>query len=77
MTIRICYVARAIAQVLLCRRHGYRYILPAALGFISYTACADNYFNPAFLSGDSSAVADLSQFENSDGQAAGKYRVDV
>ena len=77
MTIRICYVARAIAQVLLCRRHSYRYILPAALGFISYTACADNYFNPAFLSGDSSAVADLSQFENSDGQAAGKYRVDV
>lgn len=37
---------------------------------------ADNYFNPAFLSGDASAVADLSRFEG-DGQAPGTYRVDV
>ncbi|HHI2554913.1 TPA: fimbrial biogenesis usher protein [Klebsiella aerogenes] len=37
---------------------------------------ADNYFNPAFLSGDPSAVADLSRFEGN-GQAPGTYRVDV
>lgn len=37
---------------------------------------AENYFNPAFLSGDGSAVADLSRFEG-DGQAPGTYRVDV
>lgn len=37
---------------------------------------ADNYFNPAFLSSDPSAVADLSRFEGN-GQAPGTYRVDV
>lgn len=41
---------------------------------ISY---AENYFNPAFLSDDSNAVADLSRFSKSDAQAPGKYRVDV
>lgn len=40
------------------------------------TGFADNYFNPAFLSDDTSAVADLSRFEG-DGQAPGTYRVDV
>ena len=37
---------------------------------------ANNYFNPAFLSSDPAAVADLSHFE-SNGQAPGNYRVDV
>ncbi len=40
------------------------------------TGQADNYFNPAFLSDDPAAVADLSHFEGS-GQAPGTYRVDV
>lgn len=40
------------------------------------TSRAENYFNPAFLSGDTSAVADLSRFEG-DGQAPGTYRVDI
>lgn len=37
---------------------------------------ADNYFNPAFLSDDPSAVADLSTFSRNV-QAPGVYRVDV
>ncbi|KNC06504.1 outer membrane usher protein [Klebsiella sp. RIT-PI-d] len=37
---------------------------------------AENYFNPAFLSDDPAAVADLSHFERN-GQAPGTYRVDV
>ncbi|MGL4726513.1 MAG: fimbrial biogenesis usher protein [Scandinavium sp.] len=37
---------------------------------------AENYFNPAFLSADPDAVADLSHFE-SDSQAPGVYRVDI
>lgn len=37
---------------------------------------AENYFNPAFLSDDPSAVADLSTFSRN-AQAAGMYRVDV
>lgn len=44
--------------------------------FASYDARADYYFNPAFLSSDPSAVADLSRF-NVAGQAPGSYRVDV
>lgn len=40
-------------------------------------AWADNYFNPAFLSGDPAAVADLTRYEKGDGQAPGTYRVDV
>lgn len=44
--------------------------------FLTTTARAENYFNPAFLSGDPSAVADLSHFEG-DGQAPGTYRVDI
>lgn len=38
-------------------------------------AQADNYFNPAFLSDDPSAVASLKRFEK--GHGAGKYRVDI
>ncbi|WP_024560783.1 fimbrial biogenesis usher protein [Franconibacter pulveris 601] len=37
---------------------------------------AGNYFNPAFLASDPAAVADLSRFEGN-GQAAGKYRVEI
>ncbi|MDA8491206.1 fimbria/pilus outer membrane usher protein, partial [Kluyvera sp. Awk 3] len=37
---------------------------------------AENYFNPAFLSDDPSAVADLSTF-NHNNQAPGIYRVDI
>lgn len=37
---------------------------------------AENYFNPAFLSDDPAAVADLSHFEGNE-QAPGTYRVDV
>lgn len=77
MTHRIRYATRSIARILRSRQYGYTFILPAALGAIPYTACADSYFNPAFLSGDNSAVADLSRFENSNGQAPGKYRVDI
>ncbi|MCH7372206.1 fimbrial biogenesis usher protein [Aeromonas sp. MR16] len=39
-------------------------------------ARADVQFNPAFLSGDPSAVADLAAFENN-GQLPGTYRVDI
>lgn len=46
---------------------------------LAFSPCvmADNYFNPAFLSGDASAVADLSRYEKGNGQAPGKYRVEV
>lgn len=37
---------------------------------------AENYFNPAFLSNDPSAVADLSHF-STEGSAPGTYRVDI
>lgn len=77
MTIRIKNISRAVALALLGRRAFYRVALPLAFGSIPFVSYADNYFNPSFLSGDSSAVADLSRFENSDGQAPGKYRVDV
>lgn len=38
---------------------------------------SEEFFNPAFLSGDASAVADLSRFENGEGQAPGTYRVEI
>lgn len=38
---------------------------------------AEEYFNPAFLSGDASQVADLSRFSKGVGQPAGIYRVEV
>ncbi|WP_277994486.1 FimD/PapC N-terminal domain-containing protein [Aeromonas encheleia] len=37
---------------------------------------ADVQFNPAFLSGDPSSVADLAAFENND-QLPGSYRIDI
>jgi len=38
---------------------------------------ADEFFNPAFLSNDPDAIADLSRFEKGEGQAAGSYRVEI
>ncbi|MBG6029093.1 fimbrial biogenesis usher protein [Proteus mirabilis] len=38
---------------------------------------ADDFFNPALLSGDTSSVADLSRFDKGEGQPAGNYRVEV
>lgn len=38
---------------------------------------AEQYFNPAFLSSDPSAVADLARFNHDGGQAPGSYRVEV
>lgn len=49
----------------------------ALVGALAAPKCrAENYFNPAFLSDDPSAVADLSTFTHN-AQAAGVYRVDL
>ncbi|HEY3986832.1 fimbrial biogenesis usher protein [Cedecea sp.] len=40
-------------------------------------AVAESYFNPAFLSDDTAAVADLSRFEKGSSQPPGVYRVDI
>lgn len=40
-------------------------------------AWSENYFNPAFLSDDTTGVADLSRFEQGHQQAPGTYRVDI
>lgn len=57
-------------------RHAFTPIALALAGILVHQkAFADNYFNPAFLSSDPSAVADLSRFEGSS-QAPGTYRVD-
>lgn len=77
MTLRMNRIARAMAQVLSTRRNVYRIILPAAITLLPLQSWADNYFNPAFLSDDPHAVADLSHFEKSDSQAPGKYHVDI
>ncbi|BEM36229.1 outer membrane usher protein (plasmid) [Serratia marcescens] len=47
--------------------------------FIALTGAvqAQDWFNPAFLSGDRGEVADLSRFENGAGQLPGVYRVDI
>ncbi|ALR78154.1 fimbrial biogenesis usher protein [[Enterobacter] lignolyticus] len=70
------------------KRHLYREHLlaarsplpPAALALLGALAApngvAGDYFNPAFLSSEPGAVADLSRFEGN-GQAPGTYRVDV
>ncbi|MVX99188.1 fimbrial biogenesis usher protein [Enterobacteriaceae bacterium 8376wB9] len=42
----------------------------------SGTVCAEMYFNPSFLSIDTSSVADLSRFERGE-QPAGVYRVEI
>lgn len=55
-------------------------LAPVALALLSALVSnqsqAGNYFNPAFLASDPAAVADLSRFEGN-GQAAGKYRVEI
>lgn len=50
--------------------------LALAIALAPAPGWAENYFNPAFLSDDPSAVADLSTFSRN-AQAAGMYRVDV
>ena len=50
-------------------------VLLAGWGLIS-DAQADVQFNPAFLSGDPSSVADLAAFEQNE-QLPGTYRVDI
>ncbi|MEQ0188780.1 fimbrial biogenesis usher protein [Klebsiella sp. CN_Kp098] len=54
---------------------------PVALGvclsLMQKPALAGVYFNPAFLSDDPSAVADLSRFEKGGAQPPGTYQVDI
>ncbi|ECG8588591.1 fimbrial biogenesis outer membrane usher protein [Salmonella enterica subsp. salamae] len=50
--------------------------LALAIALAPVPGLAENYFNPAFLSDDPSAVADLSTFSRN-AQTAGIYRVDV
>ncbi|WP_234257043.1 fimbrial biogenesis usher protein [Pectobacterium sp. IFB5596] len=38
---------------------------------------AETFFNPTFLSDDPSAIADLSRFDNGEGQPPGIYRVEI
>ncbi|EFN4431318.1 TPA: fimbrial biogenesis usher protein [Escherichia coli] len=49
----------------------------AFMGLGAQFSYAEEYFNPAFLSGDASQVADLSRFSKGEGQPAGMYRVEV
>ncbi|CAI0932358.1 fimbrial biogenesis usher protein [Serratia liquefaciens] len=49
----------------------------ALMGLGAHVSYAEEYFNPAFLSGDASQVADLSRFSKGEGQPAGMYRVEV
>ncbi|MDK9605157.1 MULTISPECIES: fimbrial biogenesis usher protein [Lelliottia] len=58
------------------RTPGWRQIVLLTLVFSPVTR-ADNYFNPAFLSDDPSAVASLKRFEKGNGHGPGKYRVDI
>lgn len=50
--------------------------LALIIALVPVPGWTENYFNPAFLSDDPSAVADLSTFSRN-AQAAGMYRVDV
>ncbi|HFK7187097.1 TPA: fimbrial biogenesis usher protein [Serratia odorifera] len=43
----------------------------------SASVSAEIFFNPSFLSGDPTAIADLSRFEKDEGQAAGQYHVEL
>lgn len=54
-------------------------VLPcfALAGFGAQLSYAEEYFNPAFLSGDVSQVADLTRYSRGEGQPAGIYRVEV
>ena len=66
-----------------CRRvkiafNRYAPVVFSSLAVISpVQAMAEQYFNPAFLSNDPSAVADLARFNKEGGQAPGSYRVDI
>lgn len=55
------------------------YLLPLAffIGISLRPACAEEFFNPRFLSDDPGLVADLSAFANGQEVPAGIYRVDV
>lgn len=72
---------KTLANAILCALYARGRIIALTIPFTVLLtpgiAHADNYFNPAFLTGDASAVADLSRFEKGEGQAAGTYRVDV
>lgn len=54
-----------------------RYSVVFFLVFKTLNAHADIYFNPRFLSDDSSALVDLSRFEKGQEVPPGTYRVDV
>ncbi|MBS1205275.1 MAG: fimD [Proteobacteria bacterium] len=54
-----------------------RYSVLAVFVALTGGAQAQDWFNPAFLAGDGSEVADLSRFENGSGQLPGAYRVDI
>lgn len=54
-----------------------RYIALVLASVLSGSVYAADWFNPAFLSKEAGAVADLSRFENGAGQAPGLYRVDI
>ena len=62
-----------------CAQHaswpGFPFILLTSQAFFS--AQAEFYFNPRFLSDDPTAVADLSGFENGQEIPPGTYRVDI
>lgn len=48
-----------------------------ALCMVNAPVGAETFFNPSFLSDNPESVADLSRFEKGEGQAPGRYRVDV
>lgn len=54
-----------------------RYSAFAVFVALTSSAQAQDWFNPAFLAGGGSEVADLSRFENGAGQLPGAYRVDI
>ncbi|MCP2124517.1 UNVERIFIED_ORG: outer membrane usher protein [Pantoea agglomerans] len=63
-----------------CRRRALpqiRYSAFAVFVALTGSARAQDWFNPAFLSGDGGEVADLSRFESGAGQLPGAYRVDI
>lgn len=55
----------------------YPVLVVYVLFVVSTPARSEEVFNPAFLSDDPDAVADLSRFEKGEGQAAGTYLVDI
>lgn len=55
----------------------YLYLIILAGSFFSSVSLADEFFNPALLSGNTDLVADLSRYEKGEGQPAGKYLVEI